>query len=539
MRRGCVYLPLQSSKFSIIFTCSELSHPNFQREFPFSGHPVSSGWPLHQQVRQELRISEFISHNRLCFVGDMSDPDEEGPDEVDTTVTAGAEEEQAFDEGAGGSPEMEGPSVAFLNGLKEGRQGPSSSPERGREGAAQGLSRFFEGQGRRELPDPDGIAEVMSASSETPRDSSGSLGTVETASDQSFDSEQVPRSSSHRSVKPPRLLMETASSIPDRLTDVSSISSVPRLPTPDISTTGDTTPDISTPLDAAPASLHEEARRDGTLPIAVVDQHSLPEGFPRVYPRLEEATLIGNASFQRGEESDGADGPRIRNNAHKRSKSAVKALDLISEVSGPELLVESTPIVARRSTSGLSTLYERTGEGRQNTGGVAWARCGEEQDVRDAEKRDTENIKLWMRKNPDQQSSMPSERSGGESLYAKLKRLAKRSGSVPPPPATTRPLKSAPGLDYPTLLQSTPLVDEDDGFLFLREPPANRTPLPQPRRRNNRPSALSPELQSQHDIINALLKRCPDSSTLRRRTNIPLPTGPPPPKNVGDSREVN
>ena len=82
---------------------------------------------------------------------------------------------------------------------------------------------------------------------------------------------------------------------------------------------------------------------------------------------------------------------------------------------------------------------------------------------------------------------------------------------------------------------------EDDGFLFVGKPPASRTPLPP---REGDAAGPSPDPPSPDSVIDALLKRCPDSSTLRRRrkgANIPLPPpGPPPPKNDRDgSREVN
>ena len=86
--------------------------------------------------------------------------------------------------------------------------------------------------------------------------------------------------------------------------------------------------------------------------------------------------------------------------------------------------------------------------------------------------------------------------------------------------------------------------EEEDGFLFVGKPPASRTPLPP--REGDAAAGPSPDPPSPDSVIDALLKRVPDSSTLRRRrmkgANIPLPPppGPPPPKNDRDgSREVN
>ena len=446
----------------------------------------------------------------------MSNPE----DESDTTVTSCAEEVRACLESASSSPD--GPSVAFPNGLQEDDQRPRPVPAQG----TTGISGLFVEHGERELPpvpvttnDPEAIMETLWDAGDTSGSEAGAgfLAEAETASEQSLDPPQVQRTSTRRSAKQPRWMTRTASAIPaDTLTEVSSISSVP---TPDITSTWDTTPDISTPLDASVDSVHGDA----TLPIAERDQNLLPGGFPRLYPRLEEVTLMGNAR---------SDGLRRRNHLPKAS----------------DLIAESTPIVSRRSadsgvsecpssdTTGISTLYARIGEGRGARGaGDAWTR-------RDEQQADTEKVEIWLKKKADRRTSRSSKGSD------------QTSGSGSDVGSKFAKLKYVPivetGEEGPSWLPRTGREEEEEqrsggeeqdgeGFLFLGKSPASLSQLPPEGKAacNARPSAPSPP--SPQSVIEALLKRCHDSSKLRKGTSFPLPPGTPPSKHDRDSREVN
>ena len=142
------------------------------------------------------------------------------------------------------------------------------------------------------------------------------------------------------------------------------------------------------------------------------------------------------------------------------------------------------------------------------SGEVAWTR-------QDAEQKDTEKVRLWLNNKTDKCSSRSSKVSEAESSQSKSKK-EESSSSLPPMKIMTEEAS-------PTWLAKPPREeqsgeDDDDGFLYIGEPPFS----------SDEDIELPPGFAD-------LLKRYPDSSMLRRRTNIP----PPSPRSDGDSSEVN
>ena len=162
------------------------------------------------------------------------------PAEVDATSpssSSGDEEVRlAVDFGMRGSPEAEGPSEAFPDGLPENEE-----PQ---------------GQGTRTVPEADS---------------------------------SLARSSTHRTVKPPRIMMQTASPIPRSLTGVSSISP------------NGSRESLSTPFDQDGAA----STTWSTTPVTPLDEAILSLG-PNLYPTL---TGISNTDNNGGPDLSAKDDP--------------------------------------------------------------------------------------------------------------------------------------------------------------------------------------------------------------------------------------
>ena len=138
------------------------------------------------------------------------------------------------------------------------------------------------------------------------------------------------------------------------------------------------------------------------------------------------------------------------------------------------------------------------------SGEVAWTR-------QDAEQKDTEKVRLWLNNKTDQCSSRSSKVSEAESCFGNSS--SSSSSSVPTVKIETE--EASPSW---LVKEEESGEDDDDGFLFIGEPPPSDEDI-----------ELPPGFAD-------LVKRYPDSSMLRRRTNIPPQ---PPPRSDGDSSEVN
>ena len=292
------------------------------------------------------------------------------PAEIDTTPSSSSGDEEvrlAIEFAVGGSPEAEGPSEAFPDGLPE------------------------DGQGQDTRPVPAPRSSVPGPSSEG-------------------GSSSARRSSSHRAVKPPMCLMQTASPIPTSLTDISSISA------------NGTRESLSTPVD------QEEAATSTTWSTTPVTPPQVSDGSLGAIPKRPSRTSSGANTSTRfpqdttlkgegGQESGAIPLGNIPN-IYPRLNGTPTGVSTADSADNPASIQENDPDV-----SNVATGLPDSSTPMMNRRSAA----DEEERDADKEERDADKVESWLKKAPRTSGSEEAEAVKG--LVAKLKRFTKRSES--------------------------------------------------------------------------------------------------------------